>query len=276
MKKLDHLLRELGMKEYESKAWTVLLKHGVCTADVVSRISGIPLTRVYETLDNLEKRGLLVVQKTRPKKYRVVSIEALRNLIEEKRSRMASEIKKAEKTLTEIKKLVPKPAEGDHEEEIDTFWIINGRENILRNVVDAIKRAKKEVLIFSDDMSWFDRLESAMKRRLKSGINIKILLNINEHTENVIKEALSIGLKMRGWEMRGLMGTLIDGEMVYLISKIPRQGISEEKYYGVPGSDEIFSYKCLTTRNPIIVRMVRSYFDNFWWRGENPEKTFKI
>ncbi len=262
------------MREYEAKAWSTLLQRGVCTAEAISKFSNIPVTRVYETLENLERLGLVVVQRTRPKKYSVVSVDSLNYLIEEKKKRMKNEIEKSEKILKEIKNIVPRPMEVPEEEERDTVWIFRGRENILRRINEAVFNAKREVLIFSDDLSWYDRIEKTIKNRTSSGIPVKILININEYTINTIKKALSIGVRIRGWDMRNLMGALIDGENLYLVSKLPRQGVNEDDYYGVPGNDSLFSYSCLVTNNPIIIKMFSTYYDSFWWRGENPEKTF--
>ncbi|MHA2067525.1 MAG: TrmB family transcriptional regulator, partial [Candidatus Thorarchaeota archaeon] len=103
MKNLEPLLRDMGMKEYETKAWIALLNRGACTADTISKAASIPVTRVYETLENLEKRGLVVVQRTRPKRYRLVSVDSLNNLIDERKNNMENEIKKSTQILKKIK-----------------------------------------------------------------------------------------------------------------------------------------------------------------------------
>ncbi len=273
MKDIEPLLREIGMKEYEAKAWLTLLKNGTSTADAVSKLSGIPVTRVYETLDSLEKRGLVIVQKSRPKKYSIISVDSLRNILDEKRRKMERELEKSSEIIKRIKDSVPAPPDNPLEEETETVWILNGRENILAKINEVMRKAKREILVFSDDLSWYDRIEKSLTCR--SGRTVKILINLNEHTMNTAKKALSSGIKVRGWEMKGLMGAMIDGKLLYLVSKIPKPGVNEKDYYGKPGSDELFSYQCLVTGNPILVRMFRSYYDSFWWRGENPEKTLK-
>jgi sugar-specific transcriptional regulator TrmB len=157
-------------------------------------------------------------------------------------------------------------------EEKDTIWVVNGRENILRKISDGIANSKEEVLVFTDDLSWYDRIEKAIKRASKLKTGVKILVNVNDSTKNPIQKALTSGIKIRGWDMSGLMGSVIDNTL-YLVSKVPRQGVSEKQYYGIPGNDSLFSYKCLMTSNPIITKMFRSYYDSFWWRGNDPEKT---
>jgi sugar-specific transcriptional regulator TrmB len=272
MRNLEPLLRDMGMKEYESKAWLALLNRGACTADAISKAATIPVTRVYETLENLEKRGLVVVQKTRPKKYRLISVDSLNNLIDEKKTDMENEINKSTQILKKIKDIVPDLPNIEMVEEKDTVWVVNGRENILRKIIEGISGAGTDILLFTDDFTWYDRIEKALKRASKMKIGIKLMSNVNDHTKTPIQKALSYGIKIRGWDMEGLMGTVIDNTL-YLVSKVPRQGVDEKQYYGIPGNDSLFSYKCLMTRNPIIVKMFRSYYDSFWWRGNDPEKT---
>ena len=49
------------------------------------------------------------------------------------------------------------------------------------------------------------------------------------------------------------------------------QGVRIDNHYGRAGTDELFMYDCIATENPIIVNMVKTYFDVFWWRGERPQ-----
>ena len=105
---------------------------------------------------------------------------------------------------------------------------------------------------------------------LKEGISVKVLININEKTMATVTELLNIGADVRGWEVKSIRGDVIDGQLTHVVSQMPKAGVDPEKHYGMPGSDELFNYDCLTTDNPILVNMVKTYFDIFWWRGENP------
>ena len=103
MDKAESLLRDIGMKEYEAKAFVAVVQCGVCSADHISKMSHIPLTRVYETMQSLQKLGIVTVLNTRPKKYRLVSVDALSNLIENKKRLMRQEIERTDAIIKEIK-----------------------------------------------------------------------------------------------------------------------------------------------------------------------------
>ena len=270
MDRVESLLKEIGMKEYEAKAFTTVVQCGVCSAEQISKASSIPLTRVYETMESLQKNGLVTVMNTRPKKYRLISIDALSNLADEKRRLVQQEIERTNDIIKQIKERIPKAVSSEDEEVKEDFWIFKGRETAIRKISEEEKKAAREILIFSDDFTWFPRFRKMLQSSIGTGISVKVLINLNERTSGTVNELLSMGSDVRGWDIQGLLGVIIDGKKIYLVSKIPRPGVSMENHYGKEGTDELFMYDCLFTRNPTIVNMVRTYFDVFWWRGERP------
>jgi sugar-specific transcriptional regulator TrmB len=271
MDKAESLLRDIGLKEYEAKAFVSIVQCGVCSADQVSKISHIPLTRVYETMQSLQKMGIVTVLNTRPKKYRLVSVDALNNLIEHKKRLMKQELDRSETIIKEIKSMVPKASLGDSNEVREGFWIIKGREPSARKIIDEEKKAGKEILYFSDDFSWFPKFRKIFEARIKSGVAVKVLININDKTVKTVNDLVSIGADVRGWDVKGLRGDIIDSRLIHLVSQVPKPGVNPDQHYGREGSNDLYFYDCLTTENPILVNMVKTYFDIFWWRGERPQ-----
>ncbi|MBI4020371.1 MAG: TrmB family transcriptional regulator [Candidatus Aenigmarchaeota archaeon] len=265
------LLRELGMQEYETKAYLTLLEGGVCTAEDVSNGAGIPLTRVYETLSALEKRGLIAVVNTRPKKYKVASLKDLEVLVEEKRDKMRSELERAEGILKKIHEVAPRPngkhRDGQHSEDI---WIVRGRKNSVREIKEATRKAKKSILIFAEDITWLPEFRPVLLDRIRSGVGVRILCHVNDRTMKRVKAALGMGAEIRNWEMRGLKGSILDGRIAHLVCKTPKPGVKEEAYYGMPGNDTLFAYETITMHNPVLIRVFKTYFDSFWKTGKDP------
>jgi sugar-specific transcriptional regulator TrmB len=65
-------LSRLGLTEYEARCYVALtrVEHG--TAKEVSRLSEVPRSRVYDTVERLHRRGLVDVQQSEPRRYRAV------------------------------------------------------------------------------------------------------------------------------------------------------------------------------------------------------------
>jgi sugar-specific transcriptional regulator TrmB len=63
-------LEQLGLTEYEARCFVALtrLPHG--TAKEVGKVADIPRSRVYETMDRLQDRGLVDIQKGDPRRFR--------------------------------------------------------------------------------------------------------------------------------------------------------------------------------------------------------------
>lgn len=68
--KTKNTLKELGLTEYETRAFVALVSSGPSTAGDLSEASGVPHSRIYDILSKLEKRGWVESQSGRPARYR--------------------------------------------------------------------------------------------------------------------------------------------------------------------------------------------------------------
>ena len=64
------VLNELGLNEYESRAYLTVLEAGIVVAREISDRSGIPYAKVYQVLENLSQKQLIIADESRPKKFR--------------------------------------------------------------------------------------------------------------------------------------------------------------------------------------------------------------
>ena len=66
------LLEKLGLTEYEAKTLSTLFKLKEAQAPNISRTAQVPKTRVYDVLEKLIAKDLLIEIKGRPKLYRAI------------------------------------------------------------------------------------------------------------------------------------------------------------------------------------------------------------
>lgn len=73
----DRLKRimELGLTEYQGRAYLALLELGTATASQVPPVSRVPRTRVYATMNQLHEKGLVEILPETPLRYRPVPIQ---------------------------------------------------------------------------------------------------------------------------------------------------------------------------------------------------------
>ncbi|WP_313691228.1 TrmB family transcriptional regulator [Halorarum halobium] len=97
-------LRDLGLSEYEARAYRALLDAGPATAKELSDSSGVPMGRVYDVLNSLERHRLARSQAaSRPKKYVAVEPDAaLDRLLEEKRRELDETAQQYERVVEEL------------------------------------------------------------------------------------------------------------------------------------------------------------------------------
>jgi sugar-specific transcriptional regulator TrmB len=97
-------LRDLGLSEYESRAYRSLLKTGPTTAKELSRASDVPMGRIYDVLNSLETHDLVRSQTaSRPKKYVAVEPDtALERLLENKKRELEEKAEQYEGIVDEL------------------------------------------------------------------------------------------------------------------------------------------------------------------------------
>lgn len=83
--KLVDTLRLAGLTDYETKAYLVLTSFGNLTASELSEKSGIPYSRIYDVIGNLEKKQWVEIDNERPKRIYpsnpVASLSKVKNQI---------------------------------------------------------------------------------------------------------------------------------------------------------------------------------------------------
>ena len=67
-------LMELGLTEYEARCFVALTQLSEGTAKEVSRIADVPQSRVYDIADRLHRMGVVDVQESDPRRYRVLPV----------------------------------------------------------------------------------------------------------------------------------------------------------------------------------------------------------
>ncbi|MBP1987651.1 TrmB family transcriptional regulator [Halolamina salifodinae] len=174
-------LRDLGLSEYEARAYRALLDDSPSTAKELSRSSDVPMGRVYDVLKDLEQRGLVRSQAaSRPKKYVAVEPEAaLDRLLEAKRDELAEQESQYESAVNEL--------EADLEAGVPTeegFWTaVVGPEESADLLIERLDTADERVIAVAggptpqfDVGEYGDEVAAAFQRALERGAEVSVLL----------------------------------------------------------------------------------------------------
>jgi sugar-specific transcriptional regulator TrmB len=126
------LLQRVGLNKYEAEAYYALLAEGPLTGYELGKRSGVPLSRSYEILERLARRGLALVQPGDPPRY---AAERPARFLEQTRAYQA----------TTLAGLAAALADAERPQSDDGIWVVRGRANVLARARALIDEAEEEV-----------------------------------------------------------------------------------------------------------------------------------
>lgn len=169
----------LGLTAYEAKALAHLVRHGERTGPDLSRETGIPFGRVYDTLNALVERGLATAKGGRPRMFAPAAASSIPGrLLASNKRRLQDEERglgqQAAALESELTRLAPRMAPGS------TLYGVRLGEDAARDfLVEATHEARTRIdayLAFEhltdDDLAIFDAFRQAVGR----GVRTRLLL----------------------------------------------------------------------------------------------------
>ena len=160
MEDLIFHLKEIGFNSYESKVYLALLKNYPATGYEVSKNSGVPQARAYDTLKVLENRKVIVSSGEKPQTYSPVRPEELIDKYE----------KKINGSIDYLKENLPSLSD----DYVEPVLNLRGSISISQQLKDMIESAEKEIFIELWDVD-FKEIKDSLKKAYERGVDIKIV-----------------------------------------------------------------------------------------------------
>ncbi|MBX0298223.1 TrmB family transcriptional regulator [Haloarcula nitratireducens] len=177
------LLQQLGLKEYEAKAFVALTRRQRGTAKDISETSEVPRTRIYDAIRVLESKGLVETQHSNPQVFRAVSIDEAVNTLQ------SEYVKRTESLRSVLSELEPADAE-ESTEVTHEVWSISGDQGITSRTRQLIEGATKEVILVVGHESVFtDQLVEQLRSAQERDVHV-IIGTIDEELQAAIQDAL--------------------------------------------------------------------------------------
>lgn len=153
-KDIVQAIENLGLSTYEAKAYFALLSESPLTGYKLSKISGVPRSRIYETIEKLMAKGLVLTQEG---DTTLLIPAALESFLEKKEKESRRNIDFLKDVLPQLKK--PAEAQG--------IWTISGRDQIFETINHVISQAKSHIYLvsFDNDIPFYESALSDAKKR---------------------------------------------------------------------------------------------------------------
>jgi HTH-type transcriptional regulator, sugar sensing transcriptional regulator len=165
-------LEQLGFSTYEARVYLGLLQQSPTTGYQLSKLSGVPRSRVYETLERLTAKGYAVALQTEPVEYSPLAVRELLVHLQEHFDGTLSTLE------TELRKVSTAPA-------TESIWNLRGREDILRRAQTMISHAQESIYLVGRGET-LQELQLELEAATRRGIRI-VVISCGENTLEVEK-----------------------------------------------------------------------------------------
>ncbi|MEM4255611.1 MAG: helix-turn-helix domain-containing protein [Candidatus Norongarragalinales archaeon] len=174
-------LRQLGLNQYEAKAYYALANFGVHTAGELAERAELPRPRIYDVLTELQNKGFVLIQQGRPVKYAALPIgEAVKTLAKQRQAGLQEELEKIEDIGKKLSLKIKTQSSSALSSE-ETIWTLKGREAIYSKISSMIANAKQHVTIATDEKGWLRKSKAHGKeidKAAKRGADITVIAPI--------------------------------------------------------------------------------------------------
>lgn len=153
-------LKELGFNTYEAKVYLALLKQHPATGYEISKESGVPQARAYDTLKALEANNVVVAMGGKPVTYTPISPEELLDRWERSFKGNIGFLRKALPSLSN--------------ETVEPVINLRGDDAVFQHAEELISRAKRTIFA----QMWHQdavRLGDALREAQARGVQLKIV-----------------------------------------------------------------------------------------------------
>ncbi len=129
-------LSRLGLREYEARIYVALVGLGEANVRSIHEASGVPRPRVYDVLEELEKRGFIEVRQGSPLMYSAVRPDIVISFLKKDLDTAAAEGKKALETISVHARQNYSP-----------IWYVHSDWTIRRNIERLVGEVARELII---------------------------------------------------------------------------------------------------------------------------------
>ncbi|MFX1366782.1 MAG: TrmB family transcriptional regulator [Promethearchaeota archaeon] len=283
IQELKKFLKNSELSNYEINSYITLLFSNNLTAREISEKSYVPIGRIYEILEDLNEKGMIEIQDSRPKLYRAKPFNiAIKNLIsyidnltKRKVNYLIDQAKVLEKDLYDSSFFIKKDSSR-------TFWqTAYGVTSIISMYVKHQDEIQEELLVnnfinentikvlpFAKDL--FEGLYNALNR----GVNVKILWSFEYDKRPLLEEQKKSNLDLydnlcnKLDELYSLSNNIEGLEMKFINKRIPTNyDIFDKKRIFIKlqnplNPSQIFA--CMNVFDPNLAEKLRDKFIQTW------------
>lgn len=257
---IENILKNFGFTDYEAKAYYALLLLGHSKAREISKVSGVPQSKIYEVLERLLEKNLVEVYTVRPKEFKAVSPAiVLKNFIEEEERKIKETKERVEELISSLNSMNTEVFEG--------IWASTekGWKTFMDKVCEMFGRAENYIFVMSKYFSWSSKLARMVKLCIRRGVKIRTiaLREIDENSYYRAKWFSENGVEIRMLKEEKYPSLIdIDGKEILLRFE---KSLNRKN----------FPFTSLWSREESFVKIIDSYL-KYAWKFSKPVNLEKL
>jgi sugar-specific transcriptional regulator TrmB len=240
MKSVITSLRDLGLATYEAQSYIGLIQNPDVSATQLCIETGIPDSKIYFALEELQKKGMIVSSEGVPRRYRALhpkqALGKLKSIVTEE---YETRLEKLNQLLPSLEPLYTRSERGD----VELAYVVKGFENVLDRMIETMKSAKREVVIFIPNGAIYSRLELQLVKLRQSGVSVRLAVPPGMHKQ--IGHGRFSEIREMSPDCEDCWITVVDNKTVI-------------------SSSQWMTERChaIMTQDPVLVAMSREYFES--------------
>lgn len=235
-------LKDLGLTDYETSSYLVLVEGGQMSASEVSIKSRVPYSRIYDVLGRLEEKGFVQVMRGRPTLYTAKAPTEVVRLV-----RLAWQDKIERSSKTVVDELQPKFERESHASPKDV-WVMHGRAAVLAKAIEMVNSARDEIKLSIPSLDLEeDGTISVAERVLQTKAERVYVLT--SHVTDSVRKLIPKNFEVRTRDRVFGAGLVVDGRQTLIMLAGPEE---DREFLGVYSSHAVFA------------AMAGAYFDSLY------------
>jgi len=235
-------LKDLGLTDYETSSYLVLVEGGQMSASEVSLKSRVPYSRIYDVLGRLEEKGFVQVMRGRPTLYTAKAPTEVVRLV-----RLAWQDKIERSSKTVVDELQPRFERESHASPKDV-WVMHGRAAVLAKAIEMVDSARDEIKLSIPSLDLEeDGTISVAERVLQTKAERVYVLT--SHVTDSVRKLIPKNFEVRTRDRVFGAGLVVDGRQTLIMLAGPEE---DREFLGVYSSHAVFA------------AMAGAYFDSLY------------
>jgi len=211
-------LKKLGLTDYESKSYIALVSYGPMKGREVAEKSGVPPTRVFDSLKSLIEKGFVTMVSHNPMIFKAIDVDvAVKNFVNRKIENLSELQSSTINSLRDLQK--PKILDRIHER----ITVVSGYDKMFELANQLTRSSKKELLILSVGEQVPASQKKVLKQASKSGVKILFIAQKYDNENiHILKEFKSFGLEIRYYPSKDYSIVVSDRKNAIITIKHPK------------------------------------------------------